>query len=339
MDFEIDEARMPDDLFKDPHTRPLALALSQLSPDELSLWWDVVRPLRTIWLTEKARYEDLVSSRSIAEGVLISHTTYDAENDLRKWLKAFAINTVRLKKKSSGIDFKQFVSKKGGLQLIAAGLSFMQILAISELLGVQLDSLELSDIPLALMAIIAALSLTFGSKEALVRWVKATKGHNDMKRSLQPFWQRLAKGESLIWASLVLVVMEMAFAAPGLISLLPPRQAGEFLPQLTAYCASGLAAFVNVLLAYGIAFEELAFEEKFQLRIEVENPEVVVDSFNVDLETAQMIRANYDKEIKHQGCVLFYAEKRYKKAFVRWQKQVKRVVRSRAFRRQLQQKS
>ena len=322
---------LPDDLFSDPHTRPLALALAKLSPDELSLWWDELKPLREICNIERQRYEDLVSSRKIAEGVLINHTTRESEKDLVKWLKAFAVDTLRLKKQSKGIDFKRFASKKKGLQVIAAGLSFMQLLAISELLGVHIDNFEPSDVPLIVVAVIAALSLTFGSKEALVRWVKAKRYDGGS----QPFWKRLGAGDSLFLCSLALVFLEMAFAAPGLISLLPPRQASQLLPQLTAYGASGLAAFINVMLSYGIAYEEIAFEKKFQLQIEVElDPrEQIIDSFNLDLETAQLIRANYDKEVREQRQALNYAENRYGRALEQWRRRVKRVVRSQAFRR------
>ncbi|MBW4660272.1 MAG: hypothetical protein KME15_16475 [Drouetiella hepatica Uher 2000/2452] len=332
MEYSINEvAKLPDDLFQDPHTRPLAIALSHLSPDELSLWWDEVRPLRAIWISECKKYEDLLTSRKIAEGVIISHTTREAENVLVKWIKAFAIDTLRLKKTSKGIDFKQFMTKKGGLQVVAAGLSFMQILAISELLGVQIDNLEPSDIPLAVVSIIAALSLTFGSKEALVFWVKA-KRYDGVS---QPFWKRLTSGDSLFLCSLTLIVLEMAFAAPGLISLLPPRQASQFLPQVTAYCASGLGAFVNIMLSYGIAYDEIAFEKKFSLKVEVEpDPrEQIIDTFNIDLETARLIRANYDKEARFQERIVHQAEKRYMRALERWRKQVKRIVRSREFRR------
>lgn len=335
MKLDIEQVNFSDDLFRDPHTRGLAVALAHLSPDALYVWWMVVCPLKHRWLQEKQKYEELVAARKIAAGVLISLTEEEARQGLWEHFTGIRSVTVKSRKTSQGIDLGRFQPRKLGLQLIGAGLSFMQVLAISELVGVQVRDLELSDVPLFTISVVAALSLTFGSKEALIRWVKI-KRKDDLE---MPFWRLLSKGDTLAFCTVFLVLLEMAFAAPGLISMLPPRQASQALPQLTAYASSGLAAFVNVFLAYGIAFESIEFEKKFMETFSVTDHAVQSkETLHVDPESTRTMLANYDRELFYQSRVLQCAEGQYNYALQKWLKQVRRVVRSRAFRREFRAK-
>ena len=335
MKLNHNQDNFPDDLFSDVQTRTLAVSLSHISPDVLYVWGMVVCPLKHRWLQEQQKYEELLAARKLAVGVLISYTEEEARHQLWNYFKGIPSVTVKSKKTLKGIDLGRFQPKKLGLQLISGGLSFMQVLAISELVGVQVRDLEPSDVPLFTISVVAALSLTFGAKEALIRWIKI-KRKDDLE---MPFWRLLFKGDTLAFCTVALVLLEMAFAAPGLISMLPPRQASQLLPQLTAYASSGLAAFVNVFLAYGVAFESIEFEKKFIETFSVTDHAVQSkETLHVDPESTRTMLANYDRELLYQSRVLQSAKGQYNYALQRWLKQVRRVVRSREFRREFRGK-
>lgn len=114
--------------------------------------------------------------------------------------------------------------------------------------------------------------MNLGEYIGILRIVKAVRRY-DPKRSFSddnrhansiPFWQRIKSGDAAIWLSFAIVLMETAFAAPGLIGLLPPKLSVEPLFQLTVFAASGLAATINIMIAWGNSLLEIQWQQDVQ---------------------------------------------------------------------------
>jgi hypothetical protein len=319
---------MPRDPQDEKLSESLTKRLEEQSPFALYLWREVVYPLKVKEFEETARLYRLIDSRQIMSGVLIQCTCKEStEAELWNWFTTFAEGSItHFQKKNKEVQVNQFVPKKKSLTFIAAGLSFLQFLAIAEILGVQLNNLELADIPLTIVSGVAALSLTFGAKEALVRWVKAK--HASCSQS---FVKSILSGDTLAWASVAIVLMEAAFTAPGLIALLPPALSLKLVPLLTAYIASGLAAYVNVLLSWSLALEELDFEKRFKQVVEVRTEEIdrKIKNLSIDPSTARMIRRNYDKEVQEQRKTVDKLRRMHHKALKRFMQEIKALSQDR----------
>jgi hypothetical protein len=310
---------MPKDPSNDKY--PDVISSDQKRPYS-ELWWqEVVQPLKIREYEESARLHRLIDSRQMMSGVLTACTTKEStEKDLWTWFTTFAEGHITFfSKRNKRVNLAKYVHKKKKLVLIAIGLSFMQFLSIAEILGVQLGNFQMIDLPLALVSGVAALSLTFGAKEALIRWVKVEHA----TCSSQSFVVSLLRGNTLAWASLAVVLMEAAFTAPGLIALLPPALALQLMPQVTAYVASGLAGYINVFLSWSLALEELNFEKRFVEPIKVERADRSLSTLIIDHATARMIRANYDKEVKEQRRTVKHLRRMYRKALNEWLREVR----------------
>ncbi len=86
-----------------------------------------------------------------------------------------------------------------------------------------------------------------------------------------PFWQLMKEGHPPFYLALVIVILEIAFATPGLLNLLPPSLSKQLLWQLVAMLGVGLAALVNVTLAWGKTLPKLENkEEKLKIMDKIE---------------------------------------------------------------------
>jgi hypothetical protein len=65
-----------------------------------------------------------------------------------------------------------------------------------------------------------------------------------------------------------LPVMEMFFAGPGLMELLPQSLANNFFYQASAFVVAGLTAVINVFLAWGQAWEKIEQRQQHQAQVD-----------------------------------------------------------------------
>ena len=156
--------------------------------------------------------------------------------------------------------------------LLNIGLSIMLFLGIAEFFGLEVQSITNNQFMQFLLVLSGAVCMNLGEYIGILQIVKAVRRY-DPKRSFSddnryansiPFWERIKSGDAAIWLSFAIVLMETAFAAPGLIGLLPPKLSVEPLFQLTVFAAAGLAATINIMIAWGNALLEIQWEQEVQ---------------------------------------------------------------------------
>lgn len=224
-------------------SRPLATLLQYGEPELLSRWFHVVLSAAYKYRAEEREYQRLLNQKE------------ETEAELGSWKGSL--------ESALGEDSASTNSTNDYQLALTLGLAFMLFLGISEYMGIEIQSITSDKYLLVGLALAAAVCLTLAAKSSLVKFVKATR-INEPKRSFQdderhkntvPFWERISQGDAAVWLSLAIVVFEMFFAAPGLLSLLPPKLQAQPLFLLSAFVAAGLAALVNVISAWGTALD------------------------------------------------------------------------------------
>ncbi len=313
-------------LFGDVHTQPLATYLREEAPYLLQQWFWVVRPLAIQAKQEKQCLNELkLQRRSLKELNYQQETSVD-----RIFVRAF--KSLRMMPKAS------HQSQNWLTMLLSLGLSFQQFIAISELLGVQIEAIRSEDIALLLLSGTAAISLTLAAKEGIIRWVRATKWAEPEQIYPHgvPFWKRLQAGDTLCWCTVLIVVGEAAFASPGFLALLPPRLAAETSYQVVAFLFSGLAAYINVFLAWGIGLEENAQKRSNVPAVNVEylegseqpdrSPESTSRFSTIRSPNIRQLNRSYTQDIKEQKKAVREAERLAGNAHRQWSRAVKRLM-------------
>lgn len=142
----------------------------------------------------------------------------------------------------------------------------MLLLGINEYLGIEIIDLSFDEIHLLFLAIAAAISVNIAKYTCIYYMAKDSlrKQKRNYNSQIIPFWVHFKNGEAVYWASLLIVLLETFFAAPGLISLLSPSIARNSVFQITVFAACGLFAFINLLLAFGTASSSLDCDQKNQ---------------------------------------------------------------------------
>ncbi len=155
--------------------------------------------------------------------------------------------------------------------MVNIGLSSMLALAITHYLGIRITRLRSGlELLLLILAILMAIGITLASKQAITTWVIRTRSSEtarDFPRQIA-FWERLQRGDSLSYVSIGLPVMEMFFAGPGLMELLPQSLADNFFYQASAFVVAGLTAVINVFLAWGQAWEKIEQRQQQQTHVD-----------------------------------------------------------------------
>jgi hypothetical protein len=155
-------------------------------------------------------------------------------------------------------------------KLLTIGLSLMLFLGLVEMLGLDLDGLNWStDWPKFVTAVAGAVCMNLAEYQGIYRIVAAARRFEPRHIYRQderypnpiPFWHRFTSGDPAIWISLVFILMETLFAFIGLISLFRPSQQEQFIFQLATFAAAGLAATINLTLAWGNALTQVQWEQ------------------------------------------------------------------------------
>ena len=315
-------------LFQDEHTQALATYLQNEAPYLLQQWYWVVRALAVRAKQEREYLNELKLKQRSLEEMISKEATY-ADQPFVGFFK-------RLRIAPTGKNPQGKIQGKNRLMMaLSIGLSFQQFIAISQLLGVQLEDIQLPDLTLLLLAGAAAISLTLAAKEGVIRWVRATRRAEPERiyPNGVPFWKRLQAGDTLCWCTILIVVGEAAFASPGFLALLPPRLAAEVSYQILAFLFSGLAAYINVFLAWGIGLEENAHqisELPFVDAEYLERSEKPGGTPKATLKPLNIRRLNdlYTRDIREQKKAVRQAERLAGNAHQQWSREIKRLIKS-----------
>ncbi|MBD1892956.1 hypothetical protein [Coleofasciculus sp. FACHB-SPT9] len=247
-------------LFADSHTHPLAKLL-EYSQQELfqRLYWVVLAATHRVRREEEELAKLRIEQENLAEKVgeleeaiaTIPEVDSDSESDLI---------AIELPPKPVPPEWHEWLT---------VGLSLMLFLGITEFLGLDIQSLTYEQTPLLILGLAGAICINLGEYNGLFGMVIGVR-RSDPPRSFQddqklantiPFWVRIRTGDAATWISIAIVLLETFFAAPGLISLLPPKAAANPVWQMTVFAAAGLAALVNVVMAWGDALKEIHWEQ------------------------------------------------------------------------------
>ncbi|MER3587520.1 MAG: hypothetical protein C4322_03480, partial [Mastigocladus sp. ERB_26_1] len=239
-------------LFDNRHTLPLAKFLETKEPQLLAQWFASVAPAAAQARQAEVTLDNLRLQRNQLAAKLAELEVLDPE-------EADFIQRDR----TPPINYWEW--------LLTIGLSLMLFVGIAEIL-LQLDLGKLSPkkMPLFYLALLGAICLTAGAKLMVIRWVKATRSYEPKRNFFDdpnyanpiPFWSRLTSGDSAVWLSIAIVVLEVAFAAPGFIEMLPHKLQKQPLIQMTAFLGTGIAAMINIGLAWGTALNEIRLEQE-----------------------------------------------------------------------------
>jgi hypothetical protein len=143
--------------------------------------------------------------------------------------------------------------------LVNAGLSSMMAFAILHYFNIRITRLKSGQELLFMLAIIMAISITVATKQAITIWVIRTRS-GETERSFPQniaFWERLQTGDTLSYVSIIIPIMEMLFAGPGLMELLPSSLASNLFYQISAFVVAGLTATINIFLAWSQGLEKI----------------------------------------------------------------------------------
>jgi uncharacterized membrane protein YhaH (DUF805 family)/uncharacterized protein YeaO (DUF488 family) len=312
-------------LFENRHTLPLAKFLETKEPQLLAQWFASVAPAAALARQAEVTLDNLRLQRNelaakLAELEVLGNEKVDADFSQRD--------------RTQQVNYWEW--------LLTIGLSLMLFVGIAEIL-LQLDLSKLSPkkMPLFYLALLGAICLTAGAKLMVIRWVKATRSYEPKRNFFDdpnyanpaPFWSRLTSGDSAVWLSLAIVVMEVAFAAPGFIEMLPHKLQKQLLIQMTAFIGTGIAAMINIGLAWGTALNEIRLEQELT-NVRIQHLELTwqqakqgkIDSQR-QAEVAKVLLKALTQDLKEQQRIAKDLRKQARLEHERWELSVKRRFR------------
>ncbi len=315
-------------LFENPHTRSLAVFLETLEPQLLAQWYASVAP----------------ASAEARKAAIALDQLQQEKNEVAAKLADLEI-VCDDSSSSNNSSKRTYIDAQNSWEwLLTIGLSLMLFLGIAEPLGIDLEN-PTEKLPLFGLALLGAICLTAGAKLMVIRWVKATRSDEpkrswyDDKRHANPvaFWWRIFSGDSAVWLSLAIVLLEMAFAGPGLMSHLQPTLQKQLLIQVSAYIGAGIAALINIGLAWGTALEEIHSHNEYLQELATESAQQQELSWQEAQERkfaarrqAKVTKVAFNElmlEVKEQKRFVEDLRKRAQQEHERWEATVKRCFR------------
>ena len=255
------EGKWDSDLFTEKSTRRLVHLQEFMAPHLVTQWSEAVIPSAQLYsalqadLDRKLQLQQDLAEEAASEQAAIIPTEITYSQPL-------------LESPSKPITSKWEI-------ILSIGLGFMLTLALSEYMNVELQQFTLNKINQVILLVIAisiSTTITLAIKKSIRDWVISSRCNEPKRRYHSEFtndnlyaknvafWERLKTGDAVCYVSLGVVVLEMLFAAPGLLGMLPLNKQTNLLSQLTAFAAAGLAAYANVLYAWANAFNQLSYD-------------------------------------------------------------------------------
>lgn len=294
-------------LLDDNHTYRLARLVEKYEPELFDRWRYVV-----LSTAEKAFVQEQKLEAMLDEKERIAAQLASSEAGFESLSEILSFEESEIPKKPTYNWYEDWLT---------LGLSLMLFLGISEFLGIDIQSFNPAKFWLILLALAAAISLNLGSKLAIIRQVIFTRryepkrsfeGEDDRKKTI-PFWIRLQKGDPVTWLSVGFILLEMAFAAPGLLDLLPRKLATQFMFQFSVFMAAGFAAYVNVSMAWGVAFEQIRWEQEFVEKSQERQRKVEQQKHDEYYERIHQEKRNVREQLKHAKARLTEIQERIKR--------------------------
>ena len=314
-------------LFDNPHTRSLAVFLDTLEPQLLAQWYASVAPASAEARKAAIALNELLLEKNEVAAKLADLEVVCADNP-----------------SSKNSSKRTHIHIKNSWEwLLTIGLSLMLFLGIAEPLGIDIEN-PAEKLPLFSLALLGAICLTAGAKLMVIRWVKATRSDEpkrswyDDKRYANPvaFWWRIFSGDSAVWLSLAIVLLEIAFAGPGLIGHLRITLQKQLLIQVSAYIGTGIAALINIGLAWGTALEEIHSHNEYLLELATESAQQQLAwqqaqerkfAARRQAEVTKVVLSELRQEVKEQKRKVQDLRKRAQQEHERWEATVKRCFR------------
>ncbi|MFN7714672.1 MAG: hypothetical protein ACK5QS_04230 [Pseudanabaenaceae cyanobacterium] len=249
------------DIFTDKATRRLVQLQEFMAPHLVTQWSEAVIPSAQLYnelqaeLDKKMQLQQDLAEEAASEQTAIIPTEITYPQPTLESISKPVVNKWEI--------------------ILSIGLGFMLTLALGEYMNVELQNLKLNKINQVVLLVIAisvSTTITLAIKKSIRDWVISSRCNEPKRRYHSEFtddnlyaknvafWERLKTGDAVCYVSLGVVVLEMLFAAPGLLGMLPPSQRTNVLSQLTAFAAAGLAAYANVLYAWASAFNQLRYD-------------------------------------------------------------------------------
>jgi hypothetical protein len=246
-------------LFEDLHTHPLAKLL-EYGQKELfeRLYWVVLASAQRVSREEEVLVELRSEQESLAEKV----------GELEEAIASFP----KVDDFEDPLPLIELPSKPvppKWHKWLTVGLALMLFLGIAYFLELDLQDLTPEQIPLLILGLAGAICINLGEYSGIFSMVIGVR-RSDPARSFKdderyantiPFWCRVREGDAAIWTSIAMVLLETFFAAPGLLDLLTPEMKEDPVWKMAVFAATGLAALVNVIMAWGDALREIHWEQ------------------------------------------------------------------------------
>lgn len=233
------------ELVDDPHVGPLARVLKQHAPLEYMQFVHVVVDV-TLEVEKVARSfselkrEELMALQGLARAKeRVATLRAELAQQLRLPLLMPLVSLVR--------GFGEFDSHRMLTDLFAAGLSFMLFKGLLEQWRIEITDIASNEVLLVTVVGVAALAVTFSIKSIVSGMVQ---NRGVAQGQAVPFWELLRRGDGALYLCLGFIAIEVAFASPSMIQLLPLSVRDEFWWRVSACMSSGMFALVNVSLGW-----------------------------------------------------------------------------------------
>jgi hypothetical protein len=204
--------------------------------------------------------------------------------------------------------------------LFPIGLSLMLMLGISEIIGIDIQSLTPDQYPLFALALCGAIFINIAESDSITRHVQYIHASKQGQPKI-PFWNLLKEGHPPFYLAILIILLEISFATPGLINLLPPSVSRNPVWQMVVFFGAGLAALVNVTQAWGAALPKLEDEEK---KLQIMDK---IDQENHAINAKVVMVKHLESQIQEKKQILSDRTARAIKEHRRWELSVKHCMR------------
>ena len=304
------------DPFDDPYFRFLSQLLERSSPELLGHFQiKIVTTSRKINDLEK-KLDDLGEKR-----IDLIEKIYSNDKALDNYLKQLP--------QKPGTSKIQIIPEL----ILTIGLSVLLFLGIIQVLGLEVEDIsDIQELPKTIIAFAGAICINIAEKISIERHAEHNaeisnrnqlsdeEEENDLNQK-KAFWKSMAEGEAPLWLAMIIVISETAFASSGLLSIIPR---GEKNMMVVSFLGAGLAAIVNVALAWGIALRKSDWNRDYLDKYQ-KITEEHVETKQIAVASKAKIKA-IDHKINELRKELKKRDKELRKEYRKWENLIKKRI-------------
>lgn len=166
--------------------------------------------------------------------------------------------------------------KKKIIHFISAGLGILNFISLVEIMGLDLHRFTPKSVVLLPLALVFSVAAVISIHVGLSDFITATRSYDiradkPVHDNLFPYgWK-----DKAIWMSMILIAVDSLFSSVGLLQALPPSYQDEFFWRIAILAVSAFAAFINVLLAWGIALDRINYDFVLQHEAKMQRKEII----------------------------------------------------------------